>query len=167
MNEQKWEIRFSISATVESFLIFWQDQTQTLPLKILPTSPVTGVRGSVLDCLIFQYKLSASPTPSDEEEESSDEEGDTFGPKKEKVEEDPVKSEPRVAPAWLLSIFLISGAKQMAETAMKDPVAAVNNLKFWWWQRNIQINIQLGGFLLILDQFAMIMGFTPRTTLTL
>ena len=99
MNEQKWEIRFSISATVESFLIFWQDQTQTLPLKILPTSPVTGVRGSVLDCLIFQYKLSASPTPSDEEEESSDEEGDTFGPKKEKVEEDPVKSEPRVAPA--------------------------------------------------------------------
>ena len=47
------------------------------------------------------------------------------------MEEDPVKSESRVAPAWLLSIFLISGAKQMAETAMKDPVAAVNNLKFW------------------------------------
>ena len=38
-----------------------------------------------------QYKLEASPTPSDEEEESSDEE-DAFGPKKEKVEEDPVKS---------------------------------------------------------------------------
>ena len=39
----------------------------------------------------MQYKLEASPTPSDEEEESSDEE-DAFGPKKEKVEEDPVKS---------------------------------------------------------------------------
>ena len=38
-----------------------------------------------------QYKLEASPTPSDEEDESSDEE-DAFGPKKEKVEEDPVKS---------------------------------------------------------------------------
>ena len=39
----------------------------------------------------MQYKLEASPTPSDEEDESSDEE-DAFGPKKEKVEEDPVKS---------------------------------------------------------------------------
>ena len=43
-----------------------------------------------------QYKLSASPTPSDEEEESSDEEGDTFGPRKEKVEEDPVTSKEEV-----------------------------------------------------------------------
>ena len=39
----------------------------------------------------MQYKLDASPTPSDEEDMSSDEE-DAFGPKKEKVEEDPVKS---------------------------------------------------------------------------
>ena len=40
----------------------------------------------------FQYKLDASPTPSDDEDISSDEE-DAFGPKKtEKVEEDPVKS---------------------------------------------------------------------------
>ena len=38
-----------------------------------------------------QYKLEATPTPSDEEDMSSDEE-DAFGPKKEKVEEDPVKS---------------------------------------------------------------------------
>ena len=37
----------------------------------------------------FQYKLEATPPPSDEEEESSDEE-DGFGPKKEKVDEDPV-----------------------------------------------------------------------------
>ena len=36
-----------------------------------------------------QYKLEATPPPSDEEDESSDEE-DGFGPKKEKVEEDPV-----------------------------------------------------------------------------
>ena len=42
--------------------------------------------------LLVQYKLDASPTPSDEEDMSSDEE-DAFGPKKEKVEEDPVKSE--------------------------------------------------------------------------
>ena len=41
--------------------------------------------------MCVQYKLEASPTPSDEEDESSDEE-DAFGPKKEKVEEDPVKS---------------------------------------------------------------------------
>ena len=41
--------------------------------------------------LLAQYKLDASPTPSDEEDMSSDEE-DAFGPKKEKVEEDPVKS---------------------------------------------------------------------------
>ena len=41
---------------------------------------------------VFQYKLNSSPTPSDEEGESSDEEGDAFGPKKEKVEEDPMKS---------------------------------------------------------------------------
>ena len=41
--------------------------------------------------LLVQYKLDASPTPSDEEDMSSDEE-DAFGPKKEKVEEDPVKS---------------------------------------------------------------------------
>ena len=41
---------------------------------------------------MFQYKLNSSPTPSDEEGESSDEEGDAFGPKKEKVEEDPMKS---------------------------------------------------------------------------
>ena len=40
----------------------------------------------------IQYKLEASPTPSDEEDVSSDEEEDAFGPKKEKVEEDPVKS---------------------------------------------------------------------------
>ena len=37
----------------------------------------------------LQYKLEATPPPSDEEDESSDEE-DGFGPKKEKVEEDPV-----------------------------------------------------------------------------
>ena len=37
----------------------------------------------------IQYKLDATPPPSDEEDESSDEE-DGFGPKKEKVEEDPV-----------------------------------------------------------------------------
>ena len=41
--------------------------------------------------LLVQYKLDASPTPSDEEDMTSDEE-DAFGPKKEKVEEDPVKS---------------------------------------------------------------------------
>ena len=40
----------------------------------------------------LQYKLDDSPTPSDEEAESSDDEDDAFGPKKEKVEEDPVKS---------------------------------------------------------------------------
>ena len=45
---------------------------------------------------MFQYKLNSSPTPSDEEGESSDEEGDTFGPKKEKVEEDPLKSKTEV-----------------------------------------------------------------------
>ena len=42
---------------------------------------------SQLDC--SKYKLEATPPPSDEEDESSDEE-DGFGPKKEKVEEDPV-----------------------------------------------------------------------------
>ena len=41
----------------------------------------------------IQYKLDATPTPSDEEDVSSDEEDDAFGPKKEKIEEDPVKSE--------------------------------------------------------------------------
>merc|ERR1711983_412181 len=60
-----------------------------------------------------KYKLDASPMPSDEEDMSSDEE-DAFGPKKEKVEEDPVKR-----------------AKQMAENAMNDPMAMVNNMKFW------------------------------------
>ena len=46
--------------------------------------------------LDIQYKLNSSPTPSDEEGESSDEEGDAFGPKKEKVEEDPLKSKAEV-----------------------------------------------------------------------
>ena len=40
-----------------------------------------------------KYKLNDSPTPSDEECDSSDEDEDGFGPKKEKVEEDPVASE--------------------------------------------------------------------------
>ena len=84
----------------------------------------------------IQYKLEASPTPSDEEDVSSDEEEDAFGPKKEKVEEDPVKSK-KMIPYYMQS-FLIkysySGAKQMAEKAMNDPMAMVNNvssLKFW------------------------------------
>ena len=38
---------------------------------------------------LFQYKLAESPEPSDAEEESSDEEEDGFGPKKE-VNDDPV-----------------------------------------------------------------------------
>ena len=38
----------------------------------------------------FQYKLDATPEPSDEEEESSDEEEDGFGAKKKEVDEDPV-----------------------------------------------------------------------------
>ena len=47
-------------------------------------------------CVLNQYKLDASPTPSDEEDMSSDEE-DAFGPKKaEKVEEDPVKSKDHI-----------------------------------------------------------------------
>ena len=37
-----------------------------------------------------QYKLDATPEPSDEDDESSDEEGDGFGAKKKEVEEDPV-----------------------------------------------------------------------------
>jgi hypothetical protein len=44
---------------------------------------------STLTLQTVQYKLEATPPPSDEEDESSDEE-DGFGPKKEKVEEDPV-----------------------------------------------------------------------------
>ena len=62
---------------------------------------------------ILQYKLEATPPPSDEEDESSDEE-DGFGPKKEKVEEDPVAQ-----------------AKAMAEKAMSDPMALASSLKFW------------------------------------
>ena len=38
----------------------------------------------------LQYKLDATPEPSDEEEESSDEEDDGFGAKKKEVDEDPV-----------------------------------------------------------------------------
>ena len=81
----------------------------------------------------MQYKLEASPTPSDEEDESSDEE-DAFGPKKEKVEEDPVKSKTCDRKYSMYLVFLSSGAKQMAEKAMNDPMAMVNNvssLKFW------------------------------------
>ena len=103
--------------------------------------PCTVLYCTVLYCtelrVCVQYKLEASPTPSDEEEESSDEE-DAFGPKKEKVEEDPVKS--KALNVWqkifyLFILFSLSlGAKQMAEKAMNDPMAMVNNvssLKFW------------------------------------
>ena len=41
-----------------------------------------------------QYKLDATPEPSDEEEESSDEEDDGFGAKKKEVDEDPVARKP-------------------------------------------------------------------------
>ena len=37
-----------------------------------------------------QYKLDATPEPSDEDDESSDDEDDGFGAKKKEVEEDPV-----------------------------------------------------------------------------
>ena len=77
-----------------------------------------------------KYKLNDSPTPSDEEDISSDEE-DAFGPKKaEKVEEDPVKREPSINFFSTINIF-IAGAKQMAEKAMTDPMSVVNNMKFW------------------------------------
>ena len=77
----------------------------------------------------FQYKLEATPPPSDEEEESSDEE-DGFGPKKEKVDEDPVA---RKKPDKLKYIDddLFAEAKAMAEKAMSDPMAVAGNLKFW------------------------------------
>ena len=59
--------------------------------------PSTGRRwvergeGLILQSIV-QYKLDATPEPSDEEEESSDEEDDGFGAKKKEVDEDPAAS---------------------------------------------------------------------------